>query len=66
MKEGSYPPGPQHYGAIRIAHLDDDELEYYKHDESFQRFIKANRLAIYGNELWAWEEDQYVVKKYTI
>ena len=62
MKKVEYKPGPDQVGAVRIAILDDDELAYYKKDKDFQKFKKANRLAIWSrNELWAWEWDSDLI-----
>ena len=64
-KQKQYPPSPAEIGSVRIAMLDDDDIEIYKKDPTFQKFKQQNKLAIYGgNELWAFESDMNIIKKY--
>lgn len=64
MKRKSYKPGPGAYGSIRIAILDDDDKKYYEANSLFLDMKRANRIAIYGNELWCRAGDYYIINKY--
>jgi len=52
------------YGTERIAVLDDDDLDFYKSNKSFQKHLKANRVGLEGYELWVNSNDYYMKKLY--
>ena len=60
LKRNSEMPHPGQYGAVRIAYLDDDDIRLMKN--KLNKYMKAKRIFLDGNELWIWENDAYMKK----
>jgi len=63
-KSYKFIPGPGEHGSLRVGHLDDDLRRIMKHD--IIKWKRANRLTVYGNELWVWENDQTAKRKFRV
>lgn len=60
LKTRSEMPHPGQYGAMRLTLLDDDDFAIMK--DKLNKYLKARRIFLDGNELWIWEDDAYMKK----
>lgn len=56
INESNDMPGPDSPGSKSIS-LSSDEMEYFT-EPSLSDLISTERVALYDNELWYWEDDE--------